>query len=221
MAEELYFLKTNPLVAKINLYNKLCNEEEDVLRFLNGDKKINLELIKDKLQDSIEYLSPDELRQLFNWFKFQYASNSVNGTVNNNEEVKTQLYVNGIDLFHEIPSALTKPFDRILNDYENANQCSLEYISDAEKFNKFLLYGLFYTSLAQEDDEEKRILVDYLKSQHPAMYEAAQAEFKEKIGKTGLTEDLNSKGIILFDNFSELYDSTKFYKGSIIQINSD
>jgi hypothetical protein len=218
MAEELYFLKTNPLVAKINLYNKLCNEEDDVLRFLNNDKKTSLELIKDKLQDSIEYLTPDELRQVFNWFKFQYAATSVNGQ-GNNEEVKTQLYINGIDLFHEIPSVLTKTFDGILNDYEKANQCDLQYISDAEKFNRFLLYGLFYTSLAQENDVEKRILIDYLKSQYPAIYETAQSEFNEKINKTNLTEDLHSTGII-FDNFSELYDSTKFYKGSIIQINS-
>ncbi len=215
MAEEIYFLKTNPLVAKINLYNKLCNEEDHVLGFLHDDKRTSLEIIKNKLQDSIEYLTADELRQLFNWFKFQYAGNE------NNEEVKTQLYVNGIDLFHEIPSALSKPFDRILNDYENANQCSLQYISDAEKFNKFLLYGLFYTSLAQEDDNEKRILVDYLKSQYPSIYEAAQSEFKEKINKTEITEGLDSAGIILFDNFSELYDATRFYKGSIIHINGD
>ncbi|WBV61625.1 hypothetical protein PFY12_05750 [Chryseobacterium camelliae] len=220
MAEELYFLKTNPLVAKINLYNKLCNEEDDVLRFLHDDKKTSLELIKDKLQDSIEYLTPDELRQLFNWFKFQYASNSVNGAAKNNDEVKTQLYINGIDLFHEIPPVLAPTFDSILKDYEKASQSNLQYISDAEKFNRFLLYGLFYTSLAQEDDSEKRILVDYLKSQYPTIYETAQAEFSDKINKTGLTEDLNSTGIILFDNFSELYDSTKFYKGSIIQVNN-
>lgn len=217
MAEELYFLKTNPLVAKINLYNKLCNEEDDVLRFLNEDKKTNLEVIKNKLQDSIETLSPDELRQLFDWFKFQYNSASVNGNLNN-DEVKTQLYINGIDLFHEIPSDLTQTFDRILNDYEKVNQTHLQYLSDSEKFNKFLLYALFYTSFALEDDSEKRILTDYLKSQHPSIYESAQSVFKEKINHTGFTEDLNTKGIILFDNFSELYDSTKFYKGSIIQI---
>ncbi|WP_426279118.1 hypothetical protein ACN9MN_07775 [Chryseobacterium sp. S-02] len=218
MAEELYFLKTNPLVAKINLYNKLCNEEDTILRFLNDDKKTSLELIKNKLQDSIEHLSPDELRQLFNWFKFQYNSNPVNGN-ENNEEVKTQLYINGIDLFHEIPSGLTQTFDHILNDYEKASQCNLQYISDAEKFNRFLLYGLFYTSLAQEDDNEKRILIDYLKSQYPSIYEAAQSEFKEKKNGAGFSKDLHSE-TVLFDNFSELYDATKFYKGSIIQINN-
>lgn len=218
MAEELYFLKTNPLVAKINLYNKLCNEEDNVLHFLHNDKT-GLELIKDKLQDSIECLTPDELRQLFNWFKFQYASHSVNGEVKSNDEVKTQLYINGIDLFHEIPPVLAPTFDSIQKDYEKVSQSNLQYISDAEKFNRFLLYGLFYTSLAQEDESEKRILVDYLKSQYPAIYETAESEFNDKINKTGLTE-FNSTGIILFDNFSELYDSTKFYKGSIIQMNN-
>lgn len=218
MAEELYFLKTNPLVAKINLYNKLCNEEDNVLPFLHDDKKTSLELIKNKLQDSIEYLSPDELRQLFNWFTFQYNSNTVNGN-ENNEEVKTQLYINGIELFHEIPPVLTQTFDRILHDYEKANQSNLKYISDAEQFNRFLLYGLFYTSLAQEDDDEKRILIDYLQSQYPSIYEMAQSEFKEKINGTEFSKDLNSEAI-LFDNFSELYEATKFYKGSIIKINN-
>ncbi len=217
MAEELFFIKPNPVVAKINLYNKLCNEEGDFLRFLNGDKKTSLELIKNKLQDSIETLSPEELRQLFDWFKFQYNSVSVNGSLSN-DEVKTQLYINGIDLFHEIPSDLTQTFGSILNDYEKVNQIHLQYLSDAEKFNKFLLYALFYTSFALEDDSEKRILTEYLKSQHPSIYESAQSVFKEKINQTGFTENLNTKGIILFDNFSELYDSTKFYKGSIIQI---
>ncbi|MCA6069036.1 hypothetical protein JI747_017860 [Chryseobacterium sp. RG1] len=217
MAEELYFIKPNPVVAKINLYNKLCNEEGDFLRFLNTDKKTSLEIIKNKLQDSIETLNPNELRQLFDWFKFQYTSSSSNES-ENNEEVKNQLYVHGLDLFHEIPPVLTKTFDGILNEYEKSNQCNLQYISNAEKFNKFLLYGLFYTSLAQEQDIEKRILIDYLKSQHSSIYEAAQSEFNEKINAAGLIEDLHSTGTILFDNFSELYDATKFYKGSIIQI---
>lgn len=216
MAEELYFIKPNPVVAKINLYNKLCNEEDNFLRFLNEDKKTNLEVIKNKLQDSIEKLSPDELRQLFEWFKFQYNS-AVNENLSN-DEVKTQLYINGIDLFHEIPSDLTQTFDSILNDYEKVNQTRLQYLSDAENFNQFLLYALFYTGFALEDDSEKCILTEYLKSQQPSIYESAQSVFKEKINQTGFTEDLNTKGILLFDNFSELYDSTKFYKGSIIQI---
>ncbi|WEK68107.1 MAG: hypothetical protein P0Y62_09490 [Candidatus Chryseobacterium colombiense] len=211
MAEELYFIKPNPVVAKINLYHKLCNEEDNFLRFLNTDQQVNLETIKNKLQDSIETLSPKELRQLFDWFKFQY--NSVI-----NDEVKTQLYINGIELFHEIPPVPAKMYDSILNDYEKVNQCDLQYISAADQFNKFLLYGLFYTSFTQEVNTEKRILIDYLKTQHTTIYEAAQAEFKEKTNQTNFTEDLNTSGIVLFDNFSELYDSTKFYKGSIIQL---
>lgn len=211
MAEEIYFIKLNPVVAKINLYHKLCNEEDNFLRFLNADKQVNLETIKNKLQDSIETLSPDELRQLFDWFKFQY--NSVT-----NDEVKTQLYINGIDLFHEIPSTPAKMYDNILNDYEKVNQCDLQYISEADQFNKFLLYGLFYTSFTHEVNIEKRILIDYLKTQHTPIYEAAQAEFKEKTNQENFTEDLNTSGIVLFDSFSELYDSTKFYKGSIIQL---
>jgi len=217
MAEELYFIKPNPVVAKINLYNKLCKEEDNFLHFLNTDKKTNLELIKNKLQDSIETLNPEELRQLFDWFKFQYNSASVNGS-ENNDEVKTQLYINGIDLFHEIPSAPAKMYDSILTDYEKTNQCDLQYISEAEKFNKFLLYGLFYTSFLQAENNKDLVLIDYLKSQYPSIYEVAESKFKEQTSKTGLIEDLHSTGIILFDNFSQLYDSTKFYKGSIIQI---
>jgi hypothetical protein len=70
MAEEIYFIKPNPVVAKINLYHKLCNEEDNFLRFLNADKQVNLEIIKNKIQDSIETLSPDELRQLLTGLNF-------------------------------------------------------------------------------------------------------------------------------------------------------
>jgi hypothetical protein len=39
MAEKLYFIKTNPVAAKINLYNKLCREEETALQFLKKIRK--------------------------------------------------------------------------------------------------------------------------------------------------------------------------------------
>lgn len=68
MAEELYFIKTNPTIAKINLYNKLCCEEKNVLNFLNEDKKTSFELIKTKVKDSVENLTKDELLQIFSWF---------------------------------------------------------------------------------------------------------------------------------------------------------
>jgi hypothetical protein len=102
-------------------------------------------------------------------------------------------------------------YDNILNDYEKVNQCNLQYISEADQFNKFLLYGLFYTSFTHEVNIEKRILIDYLKTQHTPIYEAAQAEFKEKTNQANFTEDLNTSGIVLFDSFSELYDSTKSF----------
>ena len=48
MAEELYFIKTNPTIAKINLYNKLSREEENILKFLQPEAKKTLETIKEK-----------------------------------------------------------------------------------------------------------------------------------------------------------------------------
>ncbi len=91
MTEELYFIKTNPNIAKINLYNKLCREEENFQKFLPSDAKINLEVIKDKVKDSVEELTREELFNIFLWFSKRYPSD--------HEEIKTQLYINGIDLF--------------------------------------------------------------------------------------------------------------------------
>ncbi|WP_232816014.1 hypothetical protein [Chryseobacterium capnotolerans] len=91
MTEELYFIKTNPNIAKINLYNKLCREEENFLSFLQPDGKRSLEIIKDKVKDSVEELTREELLNIFSWFSKAYPSD--------HEEIRTQLFINGIDLF--------------------------------------------------------------------------------------------------------------------------
>ncbi len=91
MAEELYFIKTNPNIAKINLYNKLSREEENILSFLQPDAGAQLEIIKDKVKDSVEELTQEELLMIFSWFSNAYRSDR--------EEAKTQLFINGIDVF--------------------------------------------------------------------------------------------------------------------------
>ncbi|WP_415328727.1 hypothetical protein [Chryseobacterium sp. MMS23-Vi53] len=204
MAEELYFIKTNPVAAKINLYNKLCCEESSVLQYLDDDKKTSLELIKKKLQEDVNSLSKQELLNLLEWFNAKYNSDY--------EEVKTQLFVHGIDLFYEIQtSAKVESFQQILSDYEKYSHQNLEYISDAEKFNQFLIYGIFYTGFANQEKGEENVFVDYLKLDHKNLYAVAEGEFHSKNNDLIVKENI-------YNNFIDLYDSTKFYKGSIIKL---
>ncbi|WP_027374672.1 MULTISPECIES: hypothetical protein [Chryseobacterium] len=201
MAEELYFIKTNPNIAKINLYNKICREEDDALKFIPEG---NLDTIKDKIKDSVEELSKEELSNIFTWFSSIYQAD--------NEEIKTQLFINGIDLFYEIPtSEHVKTFLQILSDYEKSAKEHLDYIVDAQNFNQFLIYGIFFTEIISKDKKQDNILSDYLKSDYQTLFLLAENQCKEKN-----FEEKN--GLILQRNFVELYDQTKFYKGSIIQL---
>ncbi|SDQ74813.1 hypothetical protein SAMN05421664_2438 [Chryseobacterium soldanellicola] len=202
MAKELYFIKTNPVIAKINLYNKLCREENNVLSFLNDDKKTSLEIIKNKVKDSVEELSPEELLQIFNWFKNEYRLDK--------EEMKTQLFINGIDLFYEIPSeAHVNNFQKILSDYEKHSQSRLNFISDCENFNHFLIYGIFYTQMIKKENED--ILPHFLKSDYKKLYILAENQFN-----LNGVDKVDSDN--LYNYFIDLYDFTKHYKGSIIKL---
>ncbi|MCJ7933061.1 MAG: hypothetical protein MUW56_05360 [Chryseobacterium sp.] len=204
MAEELYFIKTNPNIAKINLYNKLCREEEEIAQFLKADSQINLETIKEKVKDSVEELSKEELMNIFSWFSYKYPAN--------HEEIKTQLFVHGIDLFYEIPSANNvQHFLQILSDYEKSSQQHLDYIVNAQNFNQFLIYGLFFTSLFDGNHGHENVLSHYLKADHESLYLLAENQFYLK--------DPNDKSdLSLYHYFNDLYDLTKFYKGPIIQL---
>ncbi|PWN70311.1 hypothetical protein C1631_010040 [Chryseobacterium phosphatilyticum] len=204
MAEELYFIKTNPNIAKINLYNKLCREEENIQKFLSGNPQANLEIIKEKIKDSVEELSKEELSTLFAWFSTLYPAD--------HEEVKTQLFINGIDLFYEIPSTNhVQPFLQVLSDYEKFSKEQLDYIVDAKNFNQFLIYGIFFTEIINKEQGRENILSDYLKSDYQTLYLLAENQCRE--------QNFNEEsGLILQRDFAELYDQTKFYKGSIIQL---
>ncbi|MDQ0592992.1 hypothetical protein QFZ37_001361 [Chryseobacterium ginsenosidimutans] len=203
MAEELYFIKTNPLVAKINLYNKLCREENIVINFLDDDKKTSLEIIKVKVKENIERLSKEELLKLVEWFKTEFNTDQ--------EEVKNQLFVHGIDLFYEIQNPVNiNNFKQILSDYEKYSHTKHTHISDSEDFNNFLIYGIFFTGLINKE-AEKNFLFDFLKSDYKTLYSFAENEVHEK------------KSDVLFQSeiytcFFDLYDCTKFYKGSIIEL---
>lgn len=204
MTEELYFIKTNPNIAKINLYNKLCREEENFLNFLQTNGKANLELIKDKVKDSVEELSKQELLNIFLWFNKTYPSD--------HEELKTQLFINGIDLFYEIQSPLhTENFLHILSEYEKLSQENLNYMVNAQNFNHFLIYGIFLTEIMSKDQGKLSILSDYLKPDYPSLYELAE-------NHSGLKSLDDKSNTDLQKYFNDLYDLTKFYKGSIIQL---
>ena len=200
MAEELYFIKTNPVTAKINLYNKLCREEESILNYLDDDKKTSLELIKKKVQENVDTLSKEELLHIFDWFKAKY---------NDSEEVKTQLFVHGIDVFYEIASSDIQNFLQILSDFEKHSNGKLNYIVDSNHFNQFLIYGIFFTGLINKEKGEESYQSDFLKSDYNNLYSLAETEFNSKSPEIILSNQN------LYNHFTNLYDCIKFYKGLI------
>ncbi|WP_160136333.1 hypothetical protein [Chryseobacterium sp. c4a] len=204
MTEELYFIKTNPNIAKINLYNKLCREEENFLSFLQPDGKASLEIIKDKVKDSVEELTQQELLNIFLWFSKSYPSD--------HEEIKTQLFINGIDLFYEIQSPLhTQNYLQVLTNYEQLSKENLNYIINAQNFTQFLIYGIFLTEIIGREQNKENILSDYLKPDYPSLYALAE-------NHSGIKPLDDKSNTDLQKYFTDLYDLTKFYKGSIIQL---
>ena len=207
MAEKLYFIKINPVAAKINLYNKLCREEEQVLEFLEEDKKTSLELIRKKVQEDVEGLSGEELLGIVSWFSAKHASDP--------EEMKTQLFVHGIDLFYEITSSPhTEHFRQVLSDYEKHAQIRISHRTDSENFNRFLVYGIFFTGLVNREKTEEDYLFDTLKSEHAKIYSLAENEYYGKNPEQAVSGDL-------YDYFKNLFEGTRFYKGSVIKLHSD
>ncbi len=203
MAEKLYFIKVNPIVAKINLYNKLCRQENQILEFLEEDKKTSLELIRKKVQENIESLLKEELLSIFDWFNSEYTSDQ--------EEMKTQLFIHGIDLFYEITSPDIEHIQSILTDYEKHSQIVISHVTDSEKFNRFLIYGIFFTGLMSKRTEEEDYLFSALKFQHRDLYLFAENEYHAKDSEQFLYSNI-------YDHFKELFDATRFYKGSVIRL---
>ncbi|WP_294283292.1 hypothetical protein [uncultured Chryseobacterium sp.] len=203
MAEKLYFIKTNPVVAKINLYNKLCREEEHILPFLKDDKKTSLELIKKKALDHIEHLSKEEMQDLFRWFDA--------GCKSDPEEFRNRLFTHGIDVFYEISdSSEIRAFHQVVSDYEKHLHISLGHKTEAGAFNRFLMYGIFFSGLINENSETN-FHFDYLKSGNKDLYSVAEAAVHEK-------KPVEFPAAELHHHFSELYDGTKFYKGNILML---
>lgn len=186
MAEEIYFIKTNPTIARINLYNKLCREEKNILDFLDDDKKTSLEIIKTKVQGSINSLTKDEFLSIYNWIK-NTCIPAHDTTIE--EEIKTQLFINGMDLFFEIPTKNSaKSFSHLLSRYEALTGHHLPFISEAKDFNQFLIYSIFYTgrlklffdlSDQKNDPADEHIFMqlDMLKPNYKDLYELAEQEF--------------------------------------------
>jgi len=207
MAEELYFIKTNPTIAKINLYNKLDREEENILQFLPSDAKDTLENIKNKVKDSVEELTQEELLLIFQWFSKVYSSD--------HEEAKTQLFINGIDLFYEIPTTVhAENFLQILSDYEKLLKQDMNYIVDSKNFNQFLIYGIFLTEIINRDQHQDNILCEYLKPDNQSLYVLAENQCASKEFDGKIIPELQH-------HFADLHDLTKFYKGPIIKLEQE
>lgn len=201
MKDELYFIKTDPVSAKINLYNKLCCEEDGMLTYLKDNKKDNLEIIKSKALDNIENFSREEFCSVFNWFNAKYGADP--------EEMKTQLFVHGIDIFYDISNPLCiQNFSHILSGYEDYLQSKFTFTVNSESFNHFLIYALFFTGLA---NAEEKYLFEFLKPDHKILYSLAEKAYDEKRYELTLQPEM-------YQYFSDLYDCTKFYKGSVITI---
>lgn len=201
MKDRLYFIKTNPVSAKINLYHKLCGEESSMLTFMEDDKKASLEIIKRKTADNIENLSREEFACIFNWFHARYGSDE--------EELKTQLFIHGIDLFYDISNPLCiENFSKILTDYQEYLDNKFPFIINSESFNHFLIYAIFFTGIHYS---EEKYLFDFLKQEHKVLYALAEKGYEEK--RYGLVLQPE-----MYRYFSDLYDATKFYKGAVMII---
>ncbi len=201
MKDRLYFIKTNPVSAKINLYHKICGEENSMLSFMEEDKKASLEIIKRKTADSIETLSREEFTCIFNWFDARYGADD--------EELKTQLFIHGIDLFYDISNLeCIENFSKILTDYEEYLDTRLPFIISSEGFSHFLIYALFFTGMHHSGE---KYLFDFLKQEHKILYALAEKGYDEKRYSLVLQPEM-------YQYFSDLYDNTRFYKDSIIMI---
>lgn len=204
MAEKLYFIKTNPVAAKINLYNRLCREEEQVLRFLQDDPKTSLELIKKKVKESnLSDCSPEEMSGIFRWFEATHSPDP--------EEIKTQLFVHGLDIFYEIPEpGLIEGFLHLLSEYESRTHIRLASATASEHFIPFLIFGIFLSGLRNSTEH---YLPGFLQSKHQDLYTLAEKAYQDKQTADPYPSDL-------YCCFSELYDETKFYKGFIIRLHA-
>lgn len=188
MAEELYFIKTNPTIAKINLFNKLCREEKGIINFLEEDKKTSLGIIKTKVQDSINTFTQDEFLSIYYWLKSTCPHDS-----KDQEEIKTQLFINGIDLLFEIPSkSNTRSFQHLISDYDRHTGHHLSFVSESKDFNQFLIYAIFYTgklhlflneNSQQEDTANEPVVMqlNILKFTYKDLYELAELEFNTRL----------------------------------------
>ena len=128
------------------------------------------------------------------------------------EETKTQLFINGIDLFYEIPTTLhAENFLQILSDYEKLQKQDMNYIVDSKNFNQFLIYGIFLTEIINREQHPDNILCEYLKPDNQSLYLLAENQCGLKDFDHKLIPDLQHY-------FTDLYDLTKFYKGSIIKL---
>lgn len=82
---------------------------------------------------------------------------------------------------------------------------------NSQNFTQFLIYGLFYTDIALKEKGNCTVLSHYLKTDYPSLYTLAEDQFRTK--GTDLHNDLELQHYL-----GDLYDMTKFYKGSIIQL---
>ncbi|MDQ1097339.1 hypothetical protein [Chryseobacterium camelliae] len=111
---ELYFIKLNPVIARINLYNAICRNPETMLPFLPKDQNANLEHIKLKVKENIDDLRAEELSWIFAWARA--LSNA------NKEDLQTRLFINGIDIFYEITDHTAA--DQLINMFSEYQEIS-------------------------------------------------------------------------------------------------
>lgn len=111
--------------------------------------------------------------------------------------------------FYEIPEPLCiENFSKMLKDYEGYLDNKFSFIMNSESFNHFLIYGIFFTGMA---NSEEKYLFHFLKQEHKVLFALAEKGYDEKRYGLVLQPDM-------YQYFSDLYDCTKFYKGSVIML---
>lgn len=197
---ELYFFKLHPVIARINLYNAICRDPESIFPFLPKDQDTFLELLKIKAKENIENLSTEELSCIFAWAKKVAEVNK--------EDVQSRLFINGIDIFHEItnPDAADQ-FMRIFSEYQNISGEHFNIHMKPDRFSNFLIYGILFTGMFQDGDNE---IFHYMKEEFGPLYEMAEKQYNLQ------SQNDSEKNVsVLYPDFIALYDSSRFSKDPI------
>jgi len=198
---ELYFIKLHPVIARINLYNAICRKPEDILHFLPEDQNAFLEVLKSKAKENVENLSNEELSCIVAWAKKLADANQ--------EDLQTRLFINGIDIFHQITEPNTADqFVDIFSEYQEISGERFGTHMKPDQFSYFLIYGILFTSMFNPHALNET--AQYLKKEFSKQFEMAERQYALH-RQTDHGKDFSA----LHADFTALYDLIRFSKDHI------